>query len=62
MPTNLKPRATDDGQPIKFLATWGLLAFLMLCTHARMATHEGKIAAGFQFEDLEQPSIMAGLE
>ena len=62
MPTNLKPGATDDGQPIKFLATWGLLAFLMLYTHTRMAAHDGKIASGFQFEDLEQPAMMAGVE
>ena len=62
MPTNLKPRTDVDRPPFRFVATWGLLAFLMLYTHARMATHDGKIASGFQFEDLEQPLMMAGLE
>ena len=62
MPTDLKPRAIVDGPPIRLVAAWSVLAFLMLYTHTRMATHDGKIALGFQFEDLEQPTMMAGLE
>ena len=62
MPTDLKSRAIVDGPPIRLVVTWGLLAFLMLYTHTRMATHEGKITSGFQFEDLEQPALMTGPE
>ena len=62
MPTTVTPRPTEDRSPIKYVVTWGLLAFLMIYSHTRMATHEGKIAMGFQFEDLEQPAMMAGVE
>ena len=59
MPTNLVSRVPTDQLPLRFIGTWALLAFLMLYTHTRMATHQGKIAMGFQFEDLEQAAMMA---
>ena len=62
MPTHLSTPTTADGPPIRFILIWGLFAILMLYTHTRMATDNGRIAAGFQFEDLEQPLMMAGLD
>ena len=59
MPTNLLPSVPADKLPWRAIAAWGLLTFVMLSTHTRMATYHGKIAAGFQFEDLEQPTMMA---
>ena len=62
MPIMLTSRPNADGPPIRFVLIWGLFATLMIYTHMQMATDNGRIAMGFQFEDLEQPLMMAGLD
>ena len=59
MPTNLLRSVPVGKLPWGAIVARGLRGFLRISNHRRMATYHGKVAAGFQFEDIEQPKKMA---